>query len=274
MSNQEDIKAFIELIKKETGVDFSKYSEKSFKRRIEKLEQDLGLNISDILLKLKLKKLNAKDIVEDITVNTTELFRDTAMWVSVFKELKKLRQNQDSINVLHLGVSSGEELYSTKILLNELGFSKINSVGIDLNSKIIQSAEKAIYKNNIIADYIDNYNKVCNELIDEHKFKPHTEYFKFNKKTDEIIVKNNIKSNVAFFVDDIISSDLSKYGTFDMVMCRNILIYFNMEIQNMILYKIYKILRQSGILVLGAHESIYAPLSSKFIEKGDIFIKS
>ena len=274
MATPEDIKNFINLISDLTGVDFNAYSEKSFFRRIDKIETDYGLSINEITYKIKTGKMPVKSIIEDITVNTTELFRDTVMWGNLYKQLKQLRQHQDHIRVLHLGVSSGEELYSVKILLNELKFTKMQSVGVDLNSQMIKEAEKAVYKNNIIADYLENYNKVVNETDGNISKNNIQKYITYNKKNDEISINDELKKHTSFFVDDVINSDLSKYGNFDLIMCRNILIYFNLDVQNKILFKIYKILNPEGMLVLGAHESIYAPLSSKFGIKNNIYIKN
>ncbi len=272
MEDSQKIQLFILTVKELSGVDFSGYSSKSFLRRLEKLEQDFNLDLEEIVYKLKSGRINVNKIIEQIVVNTTELFRDTQMWVDLFNVLSK-KQIKDSIDILHLGVSSGEELYSAKILLTEMGFKKINSIGVDLNKSILEVAEEAVYKNNIIADYMGNYNNLRESLSDKIKMSDITKYVKYKKSKDIIKILPQYKKNTAFFEDDIITSDITKYGKFDIVMCRNILIYFDIDIQNKILSKIYKVLKNRGLLILGAHEGIYSPLSSKFELINNIYIK-
>ena len=117
MLSNEDVSKFIKIIKLVSTYNFADYSEKSFKRRIEKLLIDNKIDISTLTSKIQKDKEFLEKIIRDITVNTTELFRDPELWITLkYRILPKLKNNK-SIFIWHAGCSSGQEIYSMLILL-------------------------------------------------------------------------------------------------------------------------------------------------------------
>ena len=118
--SDQDYHRFIYTLRTYSKYDFSLYSEKSMKRRLVKVLNDHQMNITDLVSRLKRDPGFVDKIVNEITVNTTELFRDPHVWHTLrFSVLPHLR-NTSVINIWHAGCSTGQEVYSMLILLNEL----------------------------------------------------------------------------------------------------------------------------------------------------------
>jgi len=274
MVKNEDIQKIIDVFNDNSNFDFSEYSDKSFSRRIEKILIDEKYSIEGLVKKISKDSSYLNYIKNKITVNTTELFRDSEMWISLYKPLKKYIQDKNRINIWHAGVSSGEELYSMRIYLEGIGYTgNASSIGTDISDKILESAKKGVYKNNIIANYIDNYNLVKDGLSESESFKDISNYIISNDKTNLLEVKPEYKTNIDFQLLNLISSDYNFDKKFDIIMCRNVLIYFNLDLQNKIIDQFRKLLNTNGLLVLGAHESIMPPLSNKFENNNNIYIR-
>ena len=274
MIDNEEIKKIIKVFKEHSTFDFSDYSEKSFNRRIEKLLIDENCSIDKLVNKIANNKSYLNYIKNKITVNTTELFRDAEMWVSLYNPLKKYIDGKQRLNIWHAGVSSGEELYSMKMYLDMIGYkgtSKI--VGTDISDRIIEVAKKGVYKNNIIADYIENFNLVKNGISEIEQSSNISNYIKIDSKTNLLEINSDLKTNIDFKILDLITKDYDFDTKFDVIMCRNVLIYFNLDLQNTIIDKFHDLLNNKGLLILGAHESIMPPLSNKFENNNNIYIK-
>ena len=266
----EEIKTVIEVFKKNSSYNFSEYSAKSFRRRIEKILIDESCTIKKLITKLETNEKYLDYIKNKITVNTTELFRDSEMWISLYKPLKQYLIHKQDINIWHAGISSGEEIYSMKIFLDIINYKGNQKLlGTDFNNIILEIAKKGEYKNNIIADYINNYNLVRNGLSKYEFFNDFSKYITYNEDKDLLIIKNEYKNNIKIDFFDLINSEYNFNTKFDIIMCRNVLIYFDLNLQNTIINKFYNLLNKGGLLILGAHESIMPPLLNKFENKGD-----
>jgi len=274
MIEKDDIKKVINVFKDNSSFDFSEYSDKSFGRRIEKILIDEACSIQRLVKKIETNPTYLNYIKNKITVNTTELFRDADMWISLYKPIKKYISDKNRLNIWHAGVSSGEELYSMQMYIDSIGYKgKVSYTGTDISDKILESAKKAKYKNNIIADYIENYNLVKEGLSEFESFKDISDYIDKNDKANLLEIKPELKNNIDFKILNLIIDDYNFDKKFDIIMCRNVLIYFNLDLQNKIIDRFYNLLNNKGLLVLGAHESIMPPLSSKFENNNNIYSK-
>ena len=103
-----DLKSFIQSIRDSSKYDFSGYSEKSLKRRVAKLLTDNNLSISELTTKVKNDPIFLERIVKDITVNTTELFRDPEIWHTLRYQILPEFKSKESINIWHVGCSTGQ----------------------------------------------------------------------------------------------------------------------------------------------------------------------
>lgn len=276
ITNQ-DLLLFINIIKSSSIYDFSEYSDKSLKRRLAKVLIDQKMDLSNLLVQLKSNPTFLEQVVKDITVNTTELFRDPNIWqVLKYNVLPKLK-NQQSINIWHAGCSTGQEVYSMLILLNELGlFEKAKVYGTDINSDVLQVAKKGIYKYRFNINYLDNFDKAIKENPYNYEALnniPYEKYFTIDQAKDVIKMNPFLLEKPIFKKHDLVKDSNLFYVKFDIILCRNVIIYFNYELQNKVFELFYNNLYPNSYLILGMHESILGPYSSRFDKMGHFYLK-
>jgi len=275
--SKEEIALFIDVIKANSDYDFADYSERSFTRRVEKVLIDNKLDFQELIAKMRKEKDLVEKIVKDITVNTTELFRDPKVWQTIRYRVLNKFENQKTINIWHAGCSTGQEVYSMLILLSEMGyFDKANVFATDINNDVLDIAKKGEYKYRFNINYLESYNKVIKENpynYEEYHDVPHTKYFDVDKAKDSYKMKPFLLKKPLFRKHDLVHDGNIFYTKFDMIMCRNVLIYFNSNLQNKIFELFHQSLFSNGYLILGAHESMSGPITTKFKKKGMIYVK-
>ncbi len=277
MLSTKDLNIFIETIKDNSSYDFSDYSEKSFARRIDKIMKDYGLNFTQLIRNIKSNSNFIEQIVKDITVNTTELFRDTEVWQAVKYRLLPKLKNNEQINIWHAGCSTGQEIYSLKILLNELGIlEKTNIYASDINEDVIEKSNIGIYPLSFNIEYLENFDQVVRKNpynFDQYLDIPYSKYFKIDKENDSIIMNNFLKKNITYKKHDLVTKTNIFDIQFDIIFCRNVLIYFNTKLQRELFYTFNGCLHRKGFLVLGASESIVNEKEIGYVRHGNFYIK-
>jgi chemotaxis protein methyltransferase CheR len=217
-------------------------------------------------------------IVKEITVNTTELFRDPKIWQILRYDVLKKYENEPVINIWHAGCSTGQEVYSMLILFSEMNMlDKVKMFASDLNTDVLEIASKGTYKYRDIFEYTDNYNQVIEQNpfnLDEKISVPLTKYFDVNKSKDSVKVKQFLLDKVSFSKHDLVKDGNVFNISFHIIMCRNVLIYFTHILQNKLFDFFYKTLYDNGCLVIGRHEGILGSIASKFKKKETIYIKN
>jgi chemotaxis protein methyltransferase CheR len=274
---KKDIEYFKEALKKASNYDFSDYSEKSFGRRIEKLLSDHQLDLFTMVNRISNDEEFLEQIVKEITVNTTELFRDPAIWQLLKQIIEKKYKDLDEIKIWHAGCSTGQEVYSMLILLYELGlFEKVTIYGTDLNDDVLKVAESGKYKYRDISEYIDNYRQAIEVdplNPDTETSIPYSKYLEINKAKDTVRVKPFLTKKAIFIKHDLVTEGNIFNTKFHIIMCRNVLIYFNHTLQNKLFEFFYDNLYEDGSLVIGRHEGILGTIAAKFKKKETIYIK-
>ncbi len=273
----QDIADFNSILKAVSAYDFSGYSEKSLKRRIAKVILDNKIDIGGLLGEMKRSKDFIEKIVKDITVNTTELFRDPVIWYALRYKVLPRYQNSSVINIWHAGCSTGQEVYSMLILLNEMGLlEKARITATDINSDVLTQAAKGIYKYRFNISYLDNFDKVIREnpnIPGHFEMIPYEKYFEVDKTRDFIKMKPFLVDKPVFKKHDLVKEENIFLTKFDIIMCRNVIIYFNYDLQNKVFSLFHKNLYDSGSLILGMHESILGPHTTNFEKKDMVYYK-
>ncbi|MDP4186688.1 MAG: CheR family methyltransferase [Bacteroidota bacterium] len=273
----QELQQFFSLLKEVSNYDLSEYSDKSLKRRIAKVLSDNRIDFPDLLTQLKNNPVFLEKTVKDITVNTTELFRDPQIWQNIkYKILPKYKNNK-TINIWHAGCSTGQEVYSMMILLKEAGLlEKAKIYGTDINADVLQTAQKGIYKYRFNINYLDNFDKVIKQNplnYDEYKDIPYSDYFTIDQDKDVIIMNKFLRDKAVYKKQDLVKDGNIFYTKFDIILCRNVIIYFNYELQNKVFKLLYDNLYPDGTLLLGVHETILGPMASKFEKNGLVYCK-
>lgn len=275
--SDQDLTFFILALKNASTYDLSEYSEKSLKRRVQKLLTDNKMDINTLVGTIKTNPSFTEMVLKDITVNTTELFRDPSIWHTLkYKVLPKFDQNK-TINVWHAGCSTGQEVYSLMILLNEMGmYDKAKIFATDINTDVIEQAKKGEYKFRFNIGYLDNFDKVIKQNpfnYDEYNDVEYEKYFKINKIKDTIQMNDFLREKPIYRKHDLVKDGNLFFAKFDLILCRNVIIYFNYDLQNKVFELFHSNLYPKGTLILGMHETILGPMAQKFDKKGYAYYK-
>ncbi len=272
-----DIQIFINTVKSLSDYDFTDYSDKSLKRRLSKILLDYNMTPASLFEKIKEDNAFLEKIVKEITVNTTELFRDPVIWHSLRYDILPLYQSLPVINIWHPGCSTGQEVFSIMILLNEMGLlQKSRIFATDINKDVLEVARKGVYKYRFNLGYLDNFNEVIRENPrdkDTYFDVPYSKYFRIDSTMDEIRMNKLLLEKPVFKKHDLVK-DLNPFGqVYDLIVCRNVIIYFNYDLQNKVFKLFLDSMNQGGGLILGAHETILGPFATRFEKKFQAYFK-
>jgi chemotaxis protein methyltransferase CheR len=274
----QDFQLFVFALKGTSRYDFSQYSEKSLKRRLFKVLSDNQINMSTLISRIKSDNAFVEEVVKEITVNTTELFRDPQVWQALRFSILPRFKNNSIINIWHSGCSTGQEVYSMLILLNELDlFERAKVYATDINTDVIETAKSGEYKYRFNIAYLDNFDKVIKENpynYEEYNDVPYSKYFDIDKTNDVIKIKNFLREKPVFKKHDLVLENNTLYVKFDLILCRNVIIYFNYNLQNRVFELYHQNLYENGCMVLGLHETILGMHAAKFTKKGHAYYKN
>jgi chemotaxis protein methyltransferase CheR len=273
----QDLQYFVTTLKNSSKYDFSEYSDKSLKRRLQKVLADFNLDMLSLISSLKTNTEFTERIVKEITVNTTELFRDPQVWHTLRSRILPRFKNNKNINIWHAGCSTGQEVYSMMILLNEMDMlDKAKIFASDLNTDVLDQAKKGEYKYRFNIAYLDNFDKVIKQNplnYEEFNDVPYEKYFDIDKSRDTITMKKHLTEKPIFRKHDLVVDGNLFFAKFDLILCRNVIIYFNYSLQNKVFDLFHSNLYNKGILLLGMHETILGPWANKFEKIGQAYIK-
>jgi chemotaxis protein methyltransferase CheR len=266
-------KTYLEELKRHTPYNFCDYSDNSIQRRIEKVLKDYNMDMDKLLHKTKTDQVFVENLVDAITVNTTELFRNPETWEYLYKNVLPQLYKKNTINIWHAGCSTGQEVYSNLMLCNELGLlDQVKVVATDINQKVLSCAQKGEYSLGLNKKYIQAYHNMMSEHNPEaRKF---DFYCDIDERSDTFRFKDFLREKVIFRRHDLVEQEIPFYQRFDLIFCRNVLIYFNPELQMKIVRKFFDKLFDGGVLVLGAHESLHGFFKTRFVKHGMVYTKS
>lgn len=260
-------KSLLNLINSLTDFDFSKYKTPTLFRRIaSKIEENNFDSLDDYVNYLHHNAEQIHLLPNDFFINVTNFFRDSDLWDSFSKnaveKIIKSKDNNSTIKIWSVGCSTGEEVYSLAILVDELIQKHQKELNVkifatDINIKNINIASKGEYKK-------EKLSGLSKERINRY-FIP--------KDENSYQIQPNIRANIIYSQHDILKSP--PFNRMDLVICRNLLIYFKPEAQKRVLAILHFALNVGGHLLLGKSESINE-LESSFIEidrKAKIFEK-
>ena len=247
MLEDREIAILIEEIYKYHGYDFSGYSAASFRRRVERLYQmDRFEHFSDFLSKARSDETYFKHMIEEITVNVTEMFRDPDFYRILRTEILPILATKPFIRIWHAGCASGEEVFSMAILLKELNLLDRSLLyATDLNPTVLDIAKKGLFPLRTIQQYAENY-RIASGKNDFSDY--YTANYGHAKFSDELINK------MVFSQHNLITD--GSFNEFDLILCRNVLIYFDKDFQRVALELFDKSLSKLGYLALGTKETI------------------
>lgn len=247
--DNEDIELalFIEAIKQKYGYDFKEYSRAHIKRRVKtRLVKSSISNISELTHRVIYDEIFFKEILLDFSINVTEMFRDPEFFKSVREIIFPILESYPQIKIWHAGCSSGEEVYSMAIMLKEYGlYDRCQIYATDFNEKILKKAKDGIYPLELIKDYTKNY-------ISANGEKSFSDYYMANY--DSVIFESELKKNITFAEHNLVTD--GEFGEMNLILCRNVMIYFDKTLQNKVNRLFSNSLLKGGFLCLGTKETL------------------
>lgn len=256
-------------LKRERNFDFNAYNPGMLERRIQNRIIRVGATSNTAYLELLSSSPGeSQHLIENFMINVSRFFRDPLCFELLGKWMNQIcieiaqKRDRNSIRIWSVGCAHGEEPYSIAIMLNE--FIKHENLGLridlfatDYDSQALKKAKQGIYS-------VDSIAEVKHSLVEKY----------FVKTTAGFEVIPEIKSLVQFSEYDLLDRTSyaptdSIFGEFDIILCRNVLIYFNQEFQEFILSKLTKALAPHGLLILGEAEIPVSSFRTKFKRLSD-----
>lgn len=242
-----ELELLLQAVNMKYGYDFRNYSKAHLRRRI---NQRLKLSSLNTISELQNKILWDNDFyrffLQDLSINVTEMFRDPEFY-AVFREkvIPDLR-TYAHIKVWHAGCSTGEEVYSLAIVLNEENLLKKTQIyATDINKTVLEKAKQGIYSGKEMELYSRNYL----EAGGKGKLSDY-----YTSKYGSVLFDKALSKNIVFADHNLVTDGV--FAEVNLVFCRNVLIYFDKILQNKVLKLFSQSLTNRGFLCLGTKESL------------------
>lgn len=263
-----ELDLLLEAIFKRYGYDFRQYSRSSVRRRVAHfMELNKFTAITEITLRILHDEALFQSLVSRFSVPVTEMFRDPDVYLTIREKIVPYLRTYPFFKVWHAGCATGEEVYSLAILLMEEGlYDRATIFATDLNEEALASAKSGIYPLDKIKTYSVNYQKAGGK-------RSFADYYHADEKF--VKLSGALSKNVTFARHNLASDYV--FGDMHLVMCRNVLIYFNKDLQDRAIGLFAESLVHDGFLCLGTKESLEfsesGKMFSRFEEKKKIFRK-
>ncbi|MEI6948728.1 protein-glutamate O-methyltransferase CheR [Paraflavisolibacter sp. H34] len=250
------------------GYDFTGYSEASIRRRISRFMEVSRIgSFGELEERLRREEPFFESFVQELTVNVTEMFRDPPFYKSLREKLVKRLATYPFLKIWVAGCSTGEEVYSLAILLLEEGLLDRSVIyATDINRRSLQAAKDGIFSLEQMKGYTANYQKAGGR-------RTFSDYY--IARYNSVLFDRSLRQNIVFSVHNLAVD--GSFNEFQLISCRNVLIYFNQGLQNRVIRLFYDSLCPLGFLALGNKESLLfsdkKPQFSEVDRKEKIFMK-
>jgi chemotaxis protein methyltransferase CheR len=246
-ADAEDTRAFLDAIYARYGYDLRGYAAASIRRRVAAALSKAGL--TDVG-ELRARCLEAPgffaEVLESLTVKASDMFRDPAFFRTLCSRLTPMLRTYPRLDIWVCGCATGEEAYSLAILLCEAGlYDRCQIYATDLSPRALACAKTGVYPLASVSSFGESYRQAGGTS----QFASY-----YTAAYDRIAIREQIRSNIVFFEHDLVND--YPFGQMQVVLCRNVMIYFGRELQDKVLGKLAAGLRPGGFLCLGASERL------------------
>ncbi len=244
---KEHLEVLLEDILNIYGYDFTGYNKNSLNRRINRLfSNDRFNNFAEFRYKLTTDESYLNRFIAQVMVNVTAMFRDPLFFKNIRQEIIPILATYPFIRIWHAGCCTGEEVYSMAILLKEANLLHKSLIyATDINPEVVQKAAEGVISFNNLQKYSTNYKEAGGNIELQ-------EYFERNE--ERYIIKKELKKNIVFSTHNLAAE--SSFNQFQIILCRNVLIYFEKNLQHKVLELFHNSLDSLGFLALGTKETL------------------
>ncbi|MEP6465125.1 MAG: protein-glutamate O-methyltransferase CheR [Parafilimonas sp.] len=258
MVKDEEIDLLVNELAQQYGYDFTNYAKASLRRRINRLLIiERTPSFAEFFYRVKNDGDYLTHVVENLTVNVTEMFRDPSVFKIIREQVLPVLATHPFIRIWHAGCASGEEVYSMAMMLDEANLlNKSLLYATDLNPSVIENIKKGIFPLNRMQQYSENYIASGGKKDFSSFYTAQYGWAKFNQrlKLKMISAMHNLVSDRSF-------------NEFQLIFCRNVLIYFDKVLQDKVFKLFDDSLEKLGFLVLGSKENLrFSPIAAKFTQ--------
>lgn len=258
--SDEELDALVAELFQTYGYDFTSYARSSLKRRVNRLLViDRHPSFAELFYRVRHDGDYLAHVVEEITVNVTEMFRDPQTFKAVREQLLPVLATQPLIRIWHAGCATGEEVYSMAILLHEAALlHKTLLYATDINPSVIENIRRGTFPLQHMKQYSENYIAAGGKKDFSSYYTALYGWAKFDERLSGrmIAATHNLVSDRSF-------------NAFHLIFCRNVLIYFNKDLQETALSLFDESLEKLGFLVLGSKENLrFSALAGGYEQTG------
>ncbi len=242
-----EVALVLDAIYAKYGCDLRGYGRASMRRRVLGALRKSGLShLGELQHKLLHDASFFADVLSDLTVQVTSLFRDPAFHQAFRRHVVPTLRTYPLLRIWHAGCASGEEAYASAILLSEEGlYERAQIYATDLSPHALAQAKAGVYPASHLQAFEENY-RASGGAGDFSSY--------ITSAYDRIAMKESLRRNILFFQHDLVSDYV--FGEMHVVFCRNVLIYFDAELRTAVLRKFVKSLCAGGFFCLGASERL------------------
>ena len=253
-----EIRLLTEGIYRHYGFDFRDYSMPSLRRRIWKRVFAEGLStIAGLIEKVLHDSKSMERLLLDLSINTTAMFRDPTFYLRFREKVVPMLRTYPFVRIWHAGCSTGEEVYSMAILLQEEGlYERCRIYATDINEAVLQKAKSGIFPLSTMQENTSNYIAAGgNGTFSDY----------YTARYDYAIFRPSLRENVVFAQHNLVTD--ASFNLFNVIFCRNVLIYFNNALQDRVQQLFLQSMEMFGILGLGKKESVrYTGVANQYDE--------
>ncbi len=255
-----EIDLLLEAVYRISGFDFRKYMRSSIERRIHnRMQLDRIHTVSGLIEKVFHEKGYVNKLLNDFSINVTEMFRDPSFFYSLRKNVIPLLRELPEIRIWHAGCATGEEAFSMAILMEEEGLAEKTKIyATDMNERVLQKAEAGVFSLNRMQTYTTNYIKAGGTRAFSEYYTTDDQHAYFHR---------HIAKSIIFAQHNLVTD--GSFNEFHLVICRNVLIYFNNDLQNSVYQLFYESLSHGGFLGLGSKETLRTSVNFDNYEEFD-----
>ncbi len=242
-----EIDLLLEAVYRSCGYDFRSYARASIERRIRQFLSGSGCgSLSAMIPKVLHDKVFASCLIRYFSISVTEMFRDPLVYLAVREKVVPLLRTWPHIKIWHAGCASGEEVYSLAIVLKEEGiYDRSTIYATDFNDEVLERARAGIFETGKLREATRNYQLAGGR-------KSFSEYYYAGNNM--AVMDASLRERVVFSSHNLATD--SVFGEMHLILCRNVLIYFNRDLQNRALGLFTESLTHGGFLCLGTKESL------------------
>jgi chemotaxis protein methyltransferase CheR len=242
-----EIQLLLEALYRYYGFDFRDYAIASLKRRIWNAVRAEHLSsVSGLQEKILHDSSCLERFLLGLSVHVTSMFRDPGFYVTFRDQVVPILRTYPFIRIWHAGCSTGEEVYSMAILMQEEGlYHRCRIYATDMNELVLKKATAGIFHIDLMQEYTQNYLKAGGK-------RSFSEYY--TAAYDSAIFRASLRENILFSQHNLATD--GSFNEFNVILCRNVLIYFNQALQERVHNLLYGSLSRFGVLGLGRQESL------------------